>query len=126
MKRRPARATPGAALPKITPALAGSPWWRAAIQMQQIAWQAPWVIWSRSLMLADPRRAASTRGRRESARMVSEKHDAALQAWAAMSRAWWAPGRASPPQRAARATQAGLAPVSRRVGANLKRLGRSR
>ena len=126
MKRRPARATLGAALRGFTPVFAWSPWWRAAVQMQQIAWQAPWVIWSRSLMLADPRRAASTRGRRESARMVSEKHDAALQAWAAMSRAWWAPGRASPPQRAARATQAGLAPVSRRVGANLKRLGRSR
>jgi hypothetical protein len=129
MKRRSLRTLPGTlatvgSLPGWNAAALWPQWWGAALQMQQIAWQAPWVFWSRSLMLADPRRAASAGGRRESVRMVSEKHDAALQAWGAASRVWMAPGTATPATRAARATQAALKPVRQRVAANARRLAR--
>ena len=105
---------------------AWSHWWSAALQWQQIAMQAPWVIWSRASMLSDPRSAGTARGQREARRMVSEKHDAALQAWAAMGRAWMAPGLTNPSLRAARATQAALKPVRQRVSANAKRLAGAR
>lgn len=119
-------ANPMAAWPPPGSAAAWSHWWSAALQWQQIAMQAPWVIWSRTSMLSDPRRAGTERGQREAHRMVSEKRDAALQAWTAMGRAWMAPGLASPSLRAARATQAALKPVRKRVSANAKRLAGAR
>jgi hypothetical protein len=122
--RRPA--SPLAAWTPLGSGAAWSHWWSAALQWQQIAMQAPWVIWSRTSMLSDPRRAGTARGQREARRMVSEKHDAALQAWAAMGRAWMAPGLANPSLRAARATQAALTPVRQRVSANAKRLAGAR
>jgi len=122
--RRPA--SPLAAWNPLGSGAAWSQWWSAALQWQQIAMQAPWVIWSRTNMLSDPRRAGTARGQREARRMVSEKHDAALQAWAAMGRAWMAPGLANPSLRAARATQAALKPVRQRVSANAKRLAGAR
>jgi hypothetical protein len=122
--RRPA--SPLAAWTPPGSGAAWSHWWSAALQWQQIAMQAPWVIWSRTSLLSDPHRAGTARGQREARRMVSEKHDAALQAWAAMGRAWMAPGLANPSLRAARATQAALKPVRQRVSANAKRLAGAR
>ncbi|MEY2897545.1 MAG: hypothetical protein RL669_1814 [Pseudomonadota bacterium] len=119
-------ASPLAAWPPLGSGAAWSHWWSAALQWQQIAMQAPWVIWSRTSLLSDPHRAGTARGQREARRMVSEKHDAALQAWAAMGRAWMAPGLANPSLRAARATQAALKPVRQRVSANAKRLAGAR
>jgi hypothetical protein len=119
-------ASPLAAWPPLGSGAAWSHWWSAALQWQQIAMQAPWVIWSRTSLLSDPHRAGTARGQREARRMVSEKHDAALQAWAAMGRAWMAPGLANPSLRAARATQAALRPVRQRVSANAKRLAGAR
>ena len=103
-----------------------------AMQMTQMAVQAPFVMAVRMGDWMTPGIALSPRQRREAHRMVAEKQAAAMEAWTAFGshamRAWtqWmlAPMQPWQPAHWERAGEAMVAPYARRVRANAARLRR--
>jgi hypothetical protein len=116
-------------------------WWTSALQTAQIGWHAPVVISQRLLRLAASGPQPGVADQREWIRMVVEKNEAAFDSavsfWTAalqgQQRAWqralWA-GRLVTPQdflldaTTARRLGRSLAPVTRRVKSNARRLTR--
>ena len=103
-----------------------------AMQLTQMAVQAPFVMAVRLGDCMTPGLALSPRQRREAHRMVAEKQAAAMESWAAMgthamqawTRAMLAPLQPVDAAQLDRAGQAMLAPYARRVRANAARLRR--
>jgi hypothetical protein len=118
-------------------------WWTSALQTAQIGWHAPIVIGQRLLKIAASGPQPSPADQREWMRMVIEKNEAAFESaqsfWMAalhrQQQAWlralWS-GRLLAPEdfRLDRATARrlgrSLAPVTRRVKSNARRLTRRR
>lgn len=118
-------------------------WWTTALQAAQIGWQAPVVIGQRLLRIAGSGPQPSAADQREWMRMVVEKNeavfDAATSFWTAVfqgqQQAWQRAlkaGRLVTPQdftldrSTARRIGRSLAPVTRRVKSNARRLTRRR
>ena len=102
----------------MTKAEPGSDWFALWMTMWQTAWLAPQVVAHRTLAMATGTWPPNRRNRREYARMIWEKPEAFTEALFALGTA---------PLFGAAQAQALLAPVSRRVRANQKRLaGRTR